>query len=397
MGIFIKIRHPFIGLIILICSVVSHAQVGGIILGKRTSPRGVVSFSENAMLNGSGDNKYVDGYVKKYGSNPFIFPVGDNGMYRPFAAAADQTTGTYFQETPNATTVPPGGPFLIANKQSDVATVSSIEFWDIDGTNSTRITLTWNATSNISGLTNNSLKSLSIIGWNTSVAKWEKIVSTVDVTSILGGASSFSAGSITTNLAIVPNTYNVYTLGALSSGPLPVTLLSFKATVGDSKRVNLDWETTTEINSERFDIERSHDAKSWLLLGNVVANGESSVRQNYKFADQNPLSDESFYRLKMIDKDGTFAYSRIENIKITNAAELVLYPNPVVDRLCFNLPNSTGIKEVSFYNTSGSKVLISNAIGTSGIDVRNLISGTYVVNLSFLDGTSQSSKIIVSK
>lgn len=397
MGIFIKIRYPFIGLIFFLTSVTCHAQVGGVILGKRTSPRGIVSFSENAMLNAAGDNKFVDGYVKKYGNNTFIFPVGDNGMYRPFAAAADQTIGTYFQETPNAATVPSGGPFLVGAKQSDVSTVSAVEFWDIDGTNSTKITLTWNATSNVSGLTNSTLKSLTILGWNTANSKWEKIASTVDPTSILGTASSISTGSITTNLAVVPNTYNIYTLGALSSGPLPVTLLTFKATAGDFRSVKLDWETTSEVNSEKFDIERSQDAKSWILLGSVVANGESSVRQSYRFADQNALSGENFYRLKMIDKDGTFAYSRIENIKIVGGTELVMYPNPVIDRLYFDLPKSTGIKEVSFYNTSGSKVLMSNSVGTSGIDVRNLTSGMYMVNLSFSDGTSQSSKIIVSK
>ncbi|WP_420153876.1 hypothetical protein [Siphonobacter sp.] len=196
----------------------------GIVNTIRTAPYGVLNFGTAASQTGANDANHVDGYVRKFGTTSFIFPVGDNGQYGPFAAAGDGTTGAYFHVDPssavtsmvgggNYPVLPTGGPFATTSKDANVTTVSTKEYWDIDGATATKLTLTWDGISDVTTLTGSSLTKLGIVGWDGT--KWVKIPATVDATSVLGGASSLTAGSITTTAAIVPNTYTAYTLAAV--------------------------------------------------------------------------------------------------------------------------------------------------------------------------------------
>jgi hypothetical protein len=202
--------------------------VPGVILTERsTSQIGYVNFSGAGITtSGANDANYVNGYVRKYGTGTFVFPVGDNGKYGPFAANADGISGAYFYANPNTaittnlisggnyTALPAGGPFPTSNMGTDVNTVSTVEYWDIDGAKEATISLTWDATSGIDALTGSALSKLTIVGWNTASNKWEKIPSTVDETSVLGGASTLTEGSISTSAPITANNYAAYTLGS---------------------------------------------------------------------------------------------------------------------------------------------------------------------------------------
>ncbi|WP_025763225.1 T9SS type A sorting domain-containing protein [Dyadobacter tibetensis] len=220
MKIFNKISLS--GYIILLTSVFCFGQQKGIIVTERSSTKGLVSFTESSTLVGISDTKHVDGYVKKYGAAILKFPVGNKGVYRPFAAGADGTLGAYFQTNPSAATLPAGAPFTITNRGSSVVTVSAREFWDIDGTNPTKITLSWNAASAVGELTGGAMNRLSIVGWNNTTSQWEKLTSTVDALALHGAESTLSSGSISTVESIVPNQYSVYTLGGLDQEVLPV-------------------------------------------------------------------------------------------------------------------------------------------------------------------------------
>lgn len=203
-------------------------QPGVILTERATATISYLNFSgDNLTATGVTDASYVDGYVRKYGTGQFIFPVGDNGFAGQFAASADGTSGAYFHADPttavtsnlftgsNYPVLPAGGPFASTARGTGVRLVSTVEYWDIDGANATPITLTWDAGSLVSTLTNNTLSYLTIVGWNGT--QWVRIPSTVDVTSVLGGASALAAGSITTTASIVPNTYTAYTLAG--TGP----------------------------------------------------------------------------------------------------------------------------------------------------------------------------------
>ena len=103
-------RSLIIFLLFSITGYTCYCQQRGIIYTQRTSPVGIVNYAAPVSAIGLGTGKFIDGYVRKYGSTTFIFPVGDNGSRRPFAAAADGTIGAYFGVDPSvAITSNPGG------------------------------------------------------------------------------------------------------------------------------------------------------------------------------------------------------------------------------------------------------------------------------------------------
>lgn len=200
----------------------------GIIGTERTSPMGVLSFWTGSSWTNASNVAHVDGYVKDYQTGFFIFPIGDNGFYRAAAVSKSSldnpTTAAYFNASPssaittslkggNEPLLPAGAPFNINSFDKNLSVVSSIEYWDINGTTSAKISLTWESMSNINSLTSGKLQNLTIAGWDG--AKWVNIPSTIDAVSILGNASNLTAGSITTNSEITPDAFSVYTLASV--------------------------------------------------------------------------------------------------------------------------------------------------------------------------------------
>ncbi|MBE9466307.1 T9SS type A sorting domain-containing protein [Dyadobacter subterraneus] len=182
--------------------------------------------------------------------------------------------------------------------------------------------------------------------------------------------------------------------------PLPVTLASFSAKVQPSeatKSVVLNWTTTQEKNSDYFDIQHSTDAKQWNVLGKVQAGNESSEIKRYDFTDTDPKNSTNYYRLKMVDKDGTFAYSRIESVSIDGKdLAVTLFPNPVSNELFVQDVSNQSVKELSIFNSNGQIVQQANSISpTKGINVEGLSNGLYIVKVLRTDGTQNSNKIVI--
>ncbi|MBE9461417.1 hypothetical protein ACFP1I_01455 [Dyadobacter subterraneus] len=225
-------------------------QPGVILTERGTATISYLNYSGNNLTaSGVTDASYVDGYVRKYGTGQFIFPVGDNGFAGQFAASADGTSGAYFHAdattavTTNLFTgtnypaLPSGGPFPTTSVAAGVGTVSKVEYWDIDGATATPITLTWDAGSDITTLTASTLAKLTIVGWNPGTSKWEAIASAVDVTSVLGGPSALAEGSITSTASVVPNTYTAYTfasVGTIDLTPQLIRPIGTSFTVGQT-------------------------------------------------------------------------------------------------------------------------------------------------------------------
>jgi hypothetical protein len=115
---------------------------------------------------------------------------------------------------------------------------------------------------------------------------------------------------------------------------LPVTLVSFKA-LNENGNVVLSWITSEEKNSELYEIQRSRDGKSWSTIGKVHAGGESNEVRHYNYTDIYTMYGENLYRLKMVDLDESFAYSRIISVTSNKLAEVVPYPNPITENRVF--------------------------------------------------------------
>ncbi|WP_439559667.1 T9SS type A sorting domain-containing protein [Dyadobacter sp.] len=375
------------------------AQSGNGISTHRGTQIGLVTFGPDVESGVLGDDNFVDGYVKKLGTNEFVYPVGGNGAFRPFAAAAPGTAGAYFPEDPGSDKTRElfnEGPFNTLATDAGTSAVSNREYWDIDGSESTKITLTWNGTSDINSLlAGKDLGKLTIVGW--SAGKWVKVPSSVDEASVIGGESSISAGSITTDGQLVPDHFSVFTLGVVAEGSLPVTLASFHVKAAEQSAV-LHWVTSAEVNSSHFEIERSTNGKQWAQIGTLaVASGaDTNLNTDYEFVDQHPLAGTNLYRLKMVDLDASFSYSQIRELQFNLNTTAYIYPNPASGKIHVNGIMQNTLQEATLMDLNGRPLIRTGNIA-GGLGIADVPQGSYVVNLRFNNGTAKSLSVVVEK
>lgn len=121
-----------------------------------------------------------------------------------------------------------------------------------------------------------------------------------------------------------------FTLGTTSAGstPLPIELSEFKGHFAD-KQVALEWVTASEKSNDHFLVTRSKDGITFENIGKVQAVSNSTSRNEYSFVDVRPPSGLVYYRLKQIDKDGSFSYSPLVDVSVPfENYHLILLPNP---------------------------------------------------------------------
>jgi len=170
---------------------------------------------------------------------------------------------------------------------------------------------------------------------------------------------------------------------------LPVTLLDFSAKLNGTK-VDLNWKTANEVNTSHFVIERSNDGLTFIPIGNAAAKGSLSAVTNYDAVDPVPAKGLNYYRLKMVDKDGSFVYSKTIIIRISNNVELTtqIRPNPFTSKIdvYLTLSHNTTV-EFRFINISGQVVFRKSVKGLKGFnwfsisDLDKLPSAPYMLNI----------------
>jgi hypothetical protein len=187
-----------------------------------------------------------------------------------------------------------------------------------------------------------------------------------------------------------------------SIGTLPIILTGFNAVV-DNSQVNLTWTTQLEINSDHFVVQSSTNAGAgWNNIGTVAAHGNSSTPINYSFTDTKPANGTTEYRLEMVDKDGSTAYSTVVAVRIGLATSVSVYPNPASTYVNVVLGGSaTGNVSIRLMNSTGQLFLektVSNAAGmTVPLAVSNFPQGDYLIVIVGSDGTQQVNKLLIAK
>ena len=163
---------------------------------------------------------------------------------------------------------------------------------------------------------------------------------------------------------------------------LPVTLMSFSAAQA-GKEIKIQWQTSSELNSAFFIVEKSPDGRSWQSIGKVNAAGQSATPVAYQFFDTNPQEGINYYRLKPTDKDGQFTYSPVAAVHFHAGAEsaIIIYPNPVKYQFTVKIQGSqsAGRLHISMVNAQGQ--IIFDKPGLSGntqiFNIANIPGGTY--------------------
>ncbi len=170
---------------------------------------------------------------------------------------------------------------------------------------------------------------------------------------------------------------------------LPLELMYFKG-VEDDCIVNLTWATATEENTSHFNIQESTNGLNFVTVGRIEAAGNSNTQLNYSFVDEN-LTDDNYYRLEMIDIDGTTTYSDLVYLSTDCATGIntisEVFPNPA--------KGSLTIRFNSVFDHEAADVIVTDALGrtvfTEGITANE---GVNVINLD-VSRLSQATYFIV--
>jgi len=214
--------------------------------------------------------------------------------------------------------------------------------------------------------------------------------------------TSTSSFNLTTNTFTSPGTYNLSLTANMLSGcalsfqtasvqvttPLPLTLVSFDATAGDGT-VLLQWKTASEQNVSHFEVERGIDGSVFTPIGQVAATGNSRVPQHYQLTDPAPGTGRIYYRLKMIDLDGSITYSRVVTVSVTPRLMVTfISPNPFTDAISVNLqlgqPQQVDIRLLDATGRQIRSLLFNGQKGMNTVQVRQLerlSNGLYIIQL----------------
>ena len=210
----------------------------------------------------------------------------------------------------------------------------------------------------------------------TFASGFNDVVTTVSTPTVSGNIVSFVV-----NAANLANGY--YTI-LYSSTPLPVQLTGFTA-ARQGNGTLLKWSVAQETNMDHYEIQRGVNAADISTIGQVTANGYSSLPTQYNFSDSKPATGMNYYRLKMVDRDGASTYSIVipVNFPVDREIAMSLYPNPVGDKLHITMTDPASVVSVLVFNTRGQVVrtVISVASDVVDVPVSDLSKGIYIVEV----------------
>jgi len=329
-----------------------------------TNATDLLIMNNNAIVSSAGESAFVNGPIRKIGNDAFEFPVGKNDTaYAPISISAPTNAGhhftaEYFQVNPD--NVLPL-PYTRTLKDPSLDHISGCEYWILDRTNgasNVNVTLSWEDRS--CGVTN--LPNLAVARWDG--AMWKDHGN--------GGTTGNNiAGTVISSSAVT--SFSPFTLASTTGAenPLPVELISFNATLNNEK-VDLSWQTASEINNDYFTLEKSLDGFNWESFSKQDGAWNSSSLISYNDVDYNPYRGTSYYRLKQTDFNGEFEYS--EMVVVDNHLEDVIsiYPNPIKDVLF--LTNLKITYQVKIYSINGQIIYSGN---TNHINSSKWSNGIY--------------------
>lgn len=206
---------------------------------------------------------------------------------------------------------------------------------------------------------------------------------------LLGPISASGDPRVTQDFII--NSFSDYTVTD-ESVTLPVTLADFGVSQAVDNQVNLTWVTLTELNSDFFQVERSVDGITFSEVGRVEAAGNATDRIEYEYFDREVSGEEAFYRLKIVDLDGTFEYSEIRYIQLSGDRP-ILYPNPANDYLMIPLGSKIENGQITLYDQTGRRVL-HHKITSDRLDLSRYHPGVYVFRLK-IGNVFRTGKLII--
>ncbi|WP_276503689.1 zinc-dependent metalloprotease [Terrimonas pollutisoli] len=164
---------------------------------------------------------------------------------------------------------------------------------------------------------------------------------------------------------------------------LPATLTEFTGRLNAEQDALLSWTTASEFNNRQFDLETSRDGINFSLLAAIGSQGNAATTQEYSYLHIKPAGGVNYYRLKQIDWDGDFEYSKIISLNVDNtASRSFVYPVPAKNTITINFGSPLTKTELEIFSADMKNVrreIISVPSLTKTIDISSLSKGIYFI------------------
>ena len=184
----------------------------------------------------------------------------------------------------------------------------------------------------------------------------------------------------------------------ISCSVLPIELVSFEAKA-QNHGTKLNWLTASELNNSYFIVERSFDTKQFENIGKINSHDNATTPQYYIFIDEKPFNGINYYRLKQVDNNGTFTYSKI--VSATNSANgsLVIYPSITEGVVSLQYLNNP-MQSIDVFNANGLLMMTKNlnkeAQNIVQLNLSTLPEGLYILSIKTENGFA-SGRVYKSK
>lgn len=181
-----------------------------------------------------------------------------------------------------------------------------------------------------------------------------------------------------------------------SNAPLPVVLSHFSA-ASEGQLSNLSWATTSESNSSHFEIQHSIDAKRWAEIGRVKSKGNSNSLRHYSYTHETPSAGINYYRMKMIDLDGSFELSSIKSLEFSRPTKTEVFPNPATGMFSIRSDNWEQVTDITLYNSVGVAAYQSGGKPEKEIKTDHFLPGMYILKINRTDGKNEALRIVIAR
>ena len=188
-----------------------------------------------------------------------------------------------------------------------------------------------------------------------------------------------------------------------TAGPLPVTFKTIKA-YQQASNIAVEWEVGNELNIAKYEIEKSTDGINFVKVNTTSAMGANRTSTTYSWIDINPVTGNNFYRIRSIDQNGAFEFTRVVIVKTGKGTPAIsVYPNPVTDGVIgVEFKNmQQGKYDLRLINSLGQVITIKRITHVAGTSMETMTpegkmtTGTYQLEITAPDNNVSTIGVIV--
>jgi hypothetical protein len=173
---------------------------------------------------------------------------------------------------------------------------------------------------------------------------------------------------------------------------LPVTITNFSAKPLN-KVVEINWSTSSEINNSHFEVQRLNDVEKWETISVVKGSGNSNNQSNYSTVDERPNENLNYYRLKQVDFDGKYTYSKAVVVKI-NTTLIHLFPTMISQGELFRINGKIKNASVKIYAINDQLVDSFVLTNENNTIQANYPKGVYIIHIDE-NGFKTNKKLVI--